>query len=436
MAKLPDRTALGNTPTPQPTLGVVGIQANDSGLEAPGQAMAAAGKSIIAVGEDIAREQEKIDTVRVEDAWNQYKTAALDITTGADGVLTVQGANAVNGNLLQKASTALTTQREALLQTLGTDEQRKRFAQRTQITDLQTKQQVLGHLMKEHVAYSKDVFGGSEAAAKAQVAAAPTDPGVFLGARDTVMAQADYYLREAGVSAPGAIKAFKDKLSDGLWATRIDTLLYSNPVLADAMFRANEKEIKSPEVRLLLQNKTREAAMSVSSAAEAQRLIDDTRALVAPRPSARATPEGGPQSPDALVDAVIRQESGGNPVAVSPKGAVGLMQVMPGTAKQMAAKLGMPYDEAKLRDPVYNKQIGVAYLNEQLERFGGNQTLALAAYNAGPEVVSDWMAGTNRSGKNAALLKIGDPNTGEVTDADFAARIPYAETRGYVAKIN
>lgn len=437
MPKMPDRSAFGSgTNAPQPSLGVVGLNAGGSEFEAPGIAMQAVGKTTMALGEEMRQEQEKIDTVRVEDAWNQYKSAALDLTTGTDGLLTIKGSDAVNGNLWQRASTSLSDQREAIGSTLATDEQKKRFQQRTQITDLQTKQQVLTHLMGEHQAYAKSVFEGSDAAARAQIAADPKDPGVFAGAMDTLMGQADAFLKQSKVLAPAQVQAVKDKLSDGLWTTRIDTLLYTQPMLADAMFRANEKEIKSPEVRLLLQNKTREASMSVSASMEAQRVIDEVR-QVPMRPIPRATIEGGPKTQDELVDAVIRQESGGNPAAISNKGARGLMQLMPDTAKQVALKTGEPYDEGRLTtDPAYNRRLGTDYLNTQMVRFGGNQTLALAAYNAGPEVVSDWINGTNNSGKNAALLQLGDPNAGQISNEEFAARIPFPETRNYVAKVN
>lgn len=126
----------------------------------------------------------------------------------------------------------------------------------------------------------------------------------------------------------------------------------------------------------------------------------------------------------ALVRAVIAQESAGNPSAVSPAGARGLMQLMPGTAAEVAGKLGLPFDEGRLTtDPDYNRTLGTAYLDEQLKKYGGNTTLALAAYNAGPGNVEKWLA------------TYGDPRNGSLSEEDFASLIPFKETREYVRKV-
>ena len=85
-------------------------------------------------------------------------------------------------------------------------------------------------------------------------------------------------------------------------------------------------------------------------------------------------------TPD-LLRAVIQRESAGRPCAVSSAGAMGLMQIMPGTAEYLG--LMEPFDPAK------NVEAGSRYLRELLERYGGDLVMALAAYNAGPRRVDE-----------------------------------------------
>ncbi|HSO43108.1 MAG TPA: lytic transglycosylase domain-containing protein, partial [Rhodospirillales bacterium] len=125
----------------------------------------------------------------------------------------------------------------------------------------------------------------------------------------------------------------------------------------------------------------------------------------------------------ALVLAMIRQESEFDRGAVSSAGARGLMQLMPGTAKQVAASLNLPYSPDRLtRDPAYNVKLGRAYLSKLLSSFDGSVALAFAAYNAGPARVRQW------------LDTYGDPRNGRVDLIDWIEMLPFAETRNYVQR--
>jgi soluble lytic murein transglycosylase-like protein len=116
-------------------------------------------------------------------------------------------------------------------------------------------------------------------------------------------------------------------------------------------------------------------ARSISTAVEGS--TRDLRASFADRPAVRAAAARHGVSPK-LLEAVAWRESNLDSHAVSPKGAVGTMQLMPGTARAMGVDP---------RDPDANLDGGAAYLARSLQAFGGDVTLALAAYNAGPAAV-------------------------------------------------
>ncbi|WP_336709635.1 MULTISPECIES: transglycosylase SLT domain-containing protein [unclassified Cedecea] len=131
-----------------------------------------------------------------------------------------------------------------------------------------------------------------------------------------------------------------------------------------------------------------------------------------------------------LFSAMIWNESGGNQFGKdgaplrSGKGAVGVAQVMEDTGPEAARLAGLEWDRDKwLNDPRYNAQLGKAYFGAQMKKYDNNPVLAVAAYNAGPGAVDGW------------INKLGDPRTGQVSNEQFAAAIPFEETRNYVAKV-
>ncbi|MCP4330846.1 MAG: lytic transglycosylase domain-containing protein [Alphaproteobacteria bacterium] len=122
--------------------------------------------------------------------------------------------------------------------------------------------------------------------------------------------------------------------------------------------------------------------------------------------------------------AVIRQESGFIPRAVSHAGARGLMQLMPKTAEITARKSGMPYSRGRLLDdPNYNTALGQHHLRELLDLYSGSYVLVLAAYNAGKGRANDW------------IQTYGDPRHPSVDAVDWVESIPFTETRNYVQRV-
>lgn len=127
----------------------------------------------------------------------------------------------------------------------------------------------------------------------------------------------------------------------------------------------------------------------------------------------------------ALAYAVARQESEFNVSARSGAGALGLLQLLPGTAREMARKSGLTWSPGRLTDdPAYNATLGSAYLDEQLSRFAGSYVLTFAGYNAGPRRAQQW------------IERYGDPRGKDIeTVVDWIERIPFTETRAYVQRV-
>ncbi len=126
-----------------------------------------------------------------------------------------------------------------------------------------------------------------------------------------------------------------------------------------------------------------------------------------------------------MVHAISRQESEFDRTRVSHAGARGVMQLMPGTAREQAGKLGMNYLAADLTgSPSYNIQLGDAYFARMLSYYGGSYPLAVGAYNAGPGRVNEW------------LRLNGDPRTGAIDWVTWVEKIPANfETRYYIMRV-
>jgi soluble lytic murein transglycosylase len=165
----------------------------------------------------------------------------------------------------------------------------------------------------------------------------------------------------------------------------------------------------------------------------------DVAVIVARQSDQRGVPLMGPGYPllpaptdtpePALLLGLIRQESGFKADIVSKVGALGLMQVMPETAAEIAKKLGIavaPNHSLKtdlLQDPSLNMRLGGGYLDRLLGQFNGSYILTAAAYDAGPARVKGW------------VRDLGDPRQPGVDAIDWIERMPYSETRDYVEHV-
>ncbi len=128
--------------------------------------------------------------------------------------------------------------------------------------------------------------------------------------------------------------------------------------------------------------------------------------------------------PMELALAIARRESEFDPSVASGAGAQGLMQLMPGTASDVARDLGLAHQPAHILHVwEYNARLGSTYLAQLSDKFGANVVMMSAGYNAGPRRPAQWMA------------LYGDPRAGDMDVIDWIEHIPFRETRNYVQRV-
>ncbi|SDP23240.1 soluble lytic murein transglycosylase [Filomicrobium insigne] len=126
----------------------------------------------------------------------------------------------------------------------------------------------------------------------------------------------------------------------------------------------------------------------------------------------------------AFLFGIARQESEFNTQIVSGAGARGILQVMPVTAKHVCRDYRLKCEISRLgRDEAYNLMIASAYIGDRMGEFRGSYVLGLAGYNAGPGRARQW------------IRELGDPRAADLDPIDWVERIPFKETREYVAKV-
>jgi soluble lytic murein transglycosylase len=183
------------------------------------------------------------------------------------------------------------------------------------------------------------------------------------------------------------------------------------------------RKAASPTMFAMLANLAEKEGRIDLAIAVAKRAIEAGTPLMIHGYPTTELPNGG-TAENPLLFAIMRQESAFERDAVSPVGARGLMQLMPATASAIAAKMQLPFSADRLTaDGTYNALLGRTYVETLIDDFGGSYALAIAAYNAGPGRVRQW------------LHDYGDPRGGSIDMIDWIEMIPINETRNYVQRV-
>lgn len=170
--KLPGADSFGQRPSLQPGSSVAGYQVGNSS-ELAGRQTMEEGQQMAQVAGQIGQmakqfeherkvEQDRVDTMRAEDAFTQLREQQLDLTIGEqNGFARIKGADAVTKPMLQDYGKRFGAAEEAIASTLGNDDQKRKFKQRSNVAGLQFQEDLMRHLIREGDVYAKEVFEGT-----------------------------------------------------------------------------------------------------------------------------------------------------------------------------------------------------------------------------------------------------------------------------------
>jgi soluble lytic murein transglycosylase len=291
---------------------------------------------------------------------------------------------------------------------LGNDAQRAAFMRHAGGMVASMRGSALQHEAQEFKGYSLSVSEGVQATALRDIGLNYKNPDAVDGAVERIRAETYRQAQLLGKSAEWQEAAARKMTSNAHKVALLAALESNEPAFADEYLRKRGGQMDADDI-LAVRGQITQSVDAMAGAAAAGDVM------------ARAQPRIQVSEGERAFNIAVGTESGGRQFAAdgtpltSPKGAIGIAQVMPGTGPEAAKLAGLPWDENRYRnDPAYNKAIGMAYFQRQLQDNGGNLAMAYAAYNAGPGALKKAIKDAGQGG-------------------DWLALLP-AETRNYVTK--
>lgn len=353
-----------------------------------------AGKQLMQSGDQLQRmgqqmanmqiEAEKqVMQVRVDDALNKAKEAALRLTHDKDqGYTSLKGLNALerpDGKSLEDEYTEnLVKEIRTIGEGLGTEAQRAMFSQRASELATQFRAGVMRHSSDEYKTYQLSVAEGVQSTALNEIGLNYNNPEVVQGAVDRIKAQVYQQAKLTGKSAEWQEAKARTMTSSAHKVALMAALEKNDPEYAQGYLKKFSKDMEADDILQVrgLITKEMTARVGMTVAADVMQRVE---------------PAVMPSDSDRAFNILIGTESGGRQFdrngqpLTSSAGAIGIAQVMPTTGPEAAKLAGMKWDEQRYKtDPEYNRALGRAYFEQQLKDFDGRLDLAYAAYNAGP----------------------------------------------------
>lgn len=386
-----------------------------------GQAMQQFGGEIGRVANDMAQQANQL---RVDDALNQAKEAALRLTYDKDkGFTSLKGINALerpDGKpLADEYGDNLKDQISQIAGTLGNDAQRQAFAMHSNDILTSFRGQAIQHEAGEFKTYALSTSEGIQSTALRDIGLNWQNPDAVNSAVERIRAETYRQAQLLGKSAEWQDAQARKLTSNAHKVALMSALEQNDPAYADSYLKRYSEQMDADDILAVRGHITKEMDNRIGMGVAA-----DVMSKMQPRIQVS---EG-----ERAFNIAVGTESNGRQFGAdgkpltSPKGAIGIAQVMPDTAPEAAKLAGLPWDENRYKnDPAYNKALGLAYFQKQLQDNGGDLAKAYAAYNAGPGRLADAIKKAEQSMK----LAKNDPAAGR-TWLDFMPQ----ETKDYVAK--
>lgn len=361
--------------------------------------------------EQMQRQREQDDQVRVDEALNALKERQLDLTFNRDtGFVNLRGRNALerpNGvPLAEEYAGELGKTASTLANGLGNERQKRLFGLHANDIVTSFRGQVLKHEGQQADEYALSVREGTIANRQQEAAAYFNDPGRIDSALSSIEAAvADMGRRLGGKSAEWIQARTLTETSKAVGGAVASAVERNDFMTADALLKIYGDKMTAADLV-----RSRNAADKHLDAQVAQQAAGVVMQQFAQR--------FNPTDFDRVVSITVQTESAGNPNAVSPKGAKGLMQVMDGTNRDPGFGVKPAADDG----PEERARVGRDYLAAMLKRYGGDLGMAWAAYNAGPGAV------------DAALEKSRAPEMAQRGKFGQWLGFMPQETQAYVAK--
>ena len=387
-----------------------------------GRAMMAGGQQIGQVALDM---QQQANQLRVDDALNKAKEAALRLTYDKDvGFTNLRGINALerpDGKpLADEYADTLKRSIDDIAGTLGNDAQRQAFSLRSNDILTSMRGSAIQHEAQEFKTYSLSVSEGIQSTALREIGLNWQNTDAVNSAVERIRAETYRQAQLLGKSAEWQEAQARKMTSNAHKVALLSALEQNDPAYADAYLKKYSGQMDADDILTVRGHVTKAMDAKVGFTAASEVL-------------GKMQPRIQVGEAERAFNIALGTESNhrqfgpdGKPLT-SPKGAIGIAQVMPDTAPEAAKLAGLPWDKNRYKnDPAYNKALGMAYFQRQLQKNGGDLAKAYAAYNGGPGRLADAIKQAEKSVKAAQA----DPNLKPKTWLDFMP----PETRDYVAK--